>query len=450
MASKYFYHTVVFRILLITLTSFFLWESIPDWRFILITMTLFIVQIISLIYFLNHTNRKIAFFFEAIKNDDSTLHFPLISKNRTVKELNSSLNEVNNLIKQIRLDIQSQEHYYQMLLEQAETGILSIDQKGHIWFSNQAAKNYLQVETLTHVNQFQRIDQQLWEILKSMEPGNKQHLKFQTEKDKYDISLKSSRIKVKDQELLLVVLQDIKSEMEENESESWIRLIRVLTHEIMNSISPITSLSESLTHYLSKNNEETDRSLTSEEKLDKALTGLHVIKEQSQSLLDFVESYRDLTRLPKPEIKLIEAKTITETLMVLCQSMSNIPDAELNIAINPTDHMLMGDQEQLIQVLLNIVKNAYESVSKVRSAQIDIGISATNQGSVITVKDNGPGINPGIINEIFTPFFTTKESGTGIGLSLSKQIIRNHGGSISVHSIPGFETIFTIELINRF
>jgi two-component system, NtrC family, nitrogen regulation sensor histidine kinase NtrY len=450
MASKYFYHTVVFRILVIALTSFFLWESIPDWRFILITITLFIVQIISLIYFLNHTNRKIAFFFEAIKNDDSTLHFPLISKNRTVKELNSSLNEVNNLIKQIRLDIQSQEQYYQMLLEQAETGILSIDQKGHIWFSNQAAKNYLQVETLTHVNQFQRIDQHLWEILKSMEPGNKQRLKFQTEKDKYDISLKSSRIKVKDNELLLVVLQDIKSEMEENESESWIRLIRVLTHEIMNSISPITSLSESLTHYLSKNNEETDRRLTSDEKLDKALTGLHVIKEQSQSLLDFVDSYRDLTRLPKPEIKLIEAKTLTETLRVLCQSMSNIPDAELNFTINPTDHMLMGDQEQLIQVLLNIVKNAYESVSKVKSAQIDIGIAATNQGSVITVRDNGPGINPGIINEIFTPFFTTKESGTGIGLSLSKQIIRNHGGSISVHSIPGLETIFTIELINRF
>ena len=446
MASRYFYHTVIIRILLILFTSFLLWLSLHDWRFIVLSSVLVIGQVIALIHFLNHTNRKIAFFFEAIKNEDSSLYFPLITKNRTVKELNSSLNEVNELVKKIRLEVQTQEQYYQMLLEQAETGIFSMDKKGHIRFSNQAARNYLQVENLTHVNQFQRIDQELWQVLKNLVPGKKYHVKFQTEKDKYDISLKSSQIRMKNEEVFLVVLQDIHSEMEENESESWIRLIRVLTHEIMNSVSPITSLSETLTYYLSDSNDANQKELSVEQKLEKAISGLNVIKEQSQSLLHFVESYRRLTRLPKLEMKTFEARILTDKVAVLCQSQSNASKVKLTTHVDPQDHLLVGDQEQLIQVLLNLVKNAFEAVEGISDATIDIGIAASKKGTLITVKDNGQGISPDQIDEVFTPFFTTKDSGTGIGLSLSKQIIRNHRGTISVQSRPNESTVFSIEI----
>lgn len=446
MASKYYYHMVIVRILLIVLTTFLLWKSLPDLRFIIILLVLLITQVIGLINYLNQTNRKIAFFFEALKNEDSTLFYPLLTKNRTVRELNSSLNEVNDLVKQIRLEIQTQEQYYQMLLEQAETGILSIDEKGHIKYSNRAARNYLQVETLTHINQFQRIDQGLWEVLKSMEPGQKYHLKFQTEKDRYDISLKSSHIRLKNQKILLVVLQDIRSEMDDKESESWIKLIRVLTHEIMNSISPITSLSETLTHYLSGQPGEVERNMSDGEKLDKAVTGLNVIREQSQSLLHFVESYRNLTRLAKPDIKPFAAAGMTGKLLTICQMHDSFSEVDLVLTIDPPDHLMVGDQDQIVQVLMNIVKNAYESVAGMHGARIKIGISASSKGTIITVKDNGPGILPESLNEVFTPFFTTKESGTGIGLSLSKQIIRNHGGTLKVQSKVYEETNFTIEL----
>ncbi len=446
MASKYFYHNVIIRVLLIVLSSLLLWVIIDDWQFIVIILALLIAQIVSLIYFLNHTNRKIAFFFEAIKNDDSTLYFPLITKSKTVKELNHSLNEVNDLVKNIRLEVQAQEQYYQMLLEEAETGILSIDEKGHIHFSNHAAKKYLQVNTLTHINQFQNIDKGLWQVLKNMRPGQKKHLKFQTEKDSYEISLKSSQLTIKDQKILLVVMQDIRSEMEDNESESWIRLIRVLTHEIMNSVTPITSLSESLTYYLSDKEADSKPTMSSEKKLEKAISGLNVIKEQSQSLLHFVESYRQLTRLPKLEIKTFSGSDFLSTIRILSQSCLNPQEVNLITAIDPPGHMIVGDQEQLTQVLLNIVKNAYESVDTLKESCIEIRIAATEHGTQILVEDNGPGIPPENINEVFTPFFTTKDTGTGVGLSLSKQIVRNHGGTITVQSQPGVKTRFTILL----
>ncbi|MFA6482927.1 MAG: ATP-binding protein [Bacteroidales bacterium] len=446
MASKYYYHMMMIRLLLIVLTTFLLWWSLGNWPLTIVSAVLLVAQVTALLYTMNQTNRKISFFFEAIKNDDSTLFFPVITNNRTIRELNNSLNEVNELVKQIRQEVQTQEKYYQMLLEQAETGILSIDEKGHIKYSNRAARNYLQVETLTHINQFQRIDQGLWEVLKSMEPGLKYHLKFQTEKDRYDISLKSSRIMVKNQKILLVVLQDIRSEMEDKEAESWIKLIRVLTHEIMNSISPITSLSETLTHYLAGQPGETERYMSDGEKLDKAVTGLNVIREQSQSLLHFVESYRNLTRLAKPDIKPFAAVGMTGKLMTLCQTHDNFSEVDLVLTIDPPDHVMVGDQDQIVQVLMNIVKNAYESVAGMHGARIIIGISASIKGTNITVKDNGPGILPENLSDVFTPFFTTKESGTGIGLSLSKQIIRNHGGTLTVQSKVFEETNFTIEL----
>lgn len=446
MASRYYYHTVIIRILLIVITSYLLSISINDWRFIIISSSALIFQIVSLIYFLNHTNRKIAFFFEAIKNDDSTLYFPLITKNRTVKELNASLNDVNELVKRIRHEVQSQEQYYHLLLEQAETGILSIDSKGHIRFSNEAAKNFLQVETLTHVNQFQRIDEGLWEVLKSLQPGEKHHVKFQTERESYDISLKASRIVIKDEPILLVVLQDIHSEIDENETESWIRLIRVLTHEIMNSITPITSLSETLANFFT-NTEMGNSDISEEDKMAQAISGLNVIREQSRSLLHFVESYRNLTRLPQPDIQPFEACILIDKLKLLCQSEPNASHVDLQTNIDPPGHIVMGDQEQLGQVLLNIAKNSFEAVSGRVGAKIRIEISASNKGTIIRVMDNGPGISTENLKDIFTPFFTTKESGTGIGLSLSKQIVRNHKGSISARSIPDEETVFTIELV---
>ena len=322
---------------------------------------------------------------------------------------------------------------------------MTIDHKGHIRYSNKAAKNLLQVDVLTHVSQFQRIDDELWQLLANIEAGRKNHIKFQNEKDSYDLSLISSTINVNDNELKLIILQDIKTEMDESETESWIKLIRVLSHEIMNSITPITTLSETLVEYFSQS-KPGDSQIIKEEKITEAISGLNVIKEQSRSLLKFVESYRNLTRLPKPQIKAFDASILVERLMVLCQSEPNAVHVEFSSEIDPKDIFINGDLEQLTQVLINITKNSVEALSENPDGQIAIKIRRKLKVTVIQVKDNGSGIPEENIDEIFTPFFTTKESGTGIGLSLSRQIIKNHKGKISVRSKPGKETVFTIEL----
>jgi two-component system nitrogen regulation sensor histidine kinase NtrY len=445
MASRYYYHIIVLRILLISITALLLSFSINDWRFLLITSVLFTGQIVYLIYFLNHTNRKIAYFFDAVKNEDSTLYFPLITKNKSVKELNSSLNNVNEMIKDIRTEILDQERYYKLMLEHAGTGIMTIDPKGHIRFSNKAARELLQVEVLTHINQFQRIDDELWQLLKSIEPGKKRHVKFQTERDAYFISLISSSIRTQGKTLMLVILQDIKSEMDDSETESWIKLIRILSHEIMNSITPITTLSETIVDYFTA--DETDNQTTKDEKINEAISGLNVIKDQSRSLLKFVESYRTLTKLPKPSIKRFKADQLIDKVLLLCQYEPSATNIEFIRHIEPKDLSISGDEEQLTQVLINIIKNSIEALVNNSQGIIKISITNSIKGTIIQVEDNGPGIPDNIIGDVFTPFFTSKESGTGIGLSLSKQIIRNHKGKISVLSNPGKATIFIIELM---
>ncbi|MFW6290667.1 MAG: PAS domain S-box protein, partial [Mariniphaga sp.] len=244
MASKNLYLHIIIRCSLLAVTALFAgWllysrEATVAGLFILL---LFLLQVIWLVAYLNQTNRQIAFFFEAVKNEDSTLRFPVKTGNKALNDLNSSLNRINELIKTIRFELQEQEQFYKTILEHVSAGIIVYNEIGNIILSNKTARQLLAYESLTHINQLRRIDQNLFAVIKELQPGDQKLVNFSNQKEMRQLSVKSALFKTASENLLLIAFQDIKNEMEVKELESWIKLIRVLTHEIMNSVAPITS-----------------------------------------------------------------------------------------------------------------------------------------------------------------------------------------------------------------
>ena len=243
----------------------------------------------------------------------------------------------------------------------------------------------------------------------------------------------------------MLSLQDIRNELDEKELDSWMKLIRVLMHEIMNSIAPITSLSESLCKYYMIEGRVARPDELTESTINTTLRGLNVIREQGTGMMQFVESYRKLTRLPKPEMKLFSIFDLLERIKILYASLANSEKNKLMVTVNPPAIELLADENLISQVLINLVKNALEANENNQDGKIHIYAGLNSDHRIeIKVADNGQGIPDEIIEQIFIPFFTTRENGSGIGLSLSRQIMRLHGGTLQVRSNPGKETVFNM------
>jgi signal transduction histidine kinase len=235
----------------------------------------------------------------------------------------------------------------------------------------------------------------------------------------------------------VISIHDIRHELDAKELESWQKLIRVLTHEIMNSITPITSLSETLLKYYIPGGY-TAGGTVDEKTIANTVKGLKVINERGVGLIRFVESYRKLTRLSKPVLKPVALKGLIEHLLVLLENEPDFHRIHFLVEIDPVDASIDVDEAQMSQVFINLIKNAMQAVEGVDSPKIVISANYTESGLFeVNIVDNGPGISPEVMEQIFVPFFTTKESGSGIGLSLSRQIMKNHGGSIEATSSPG-------------
>ncbi len=400
-------------------------------------------QIVALINYVNQTNRKIAYFFDAIKNEDFTLRFPEKLSVKSLEELNHSLNMLNSMIQDIHLKKQAQEQYYQEILRQADIGIFTINQKGHILYANPTVQNLFNYRPLNHVKQLNQVDNKLYELFKDLEPFDNIIFQLGNERGKRALSLKCTPITIEGQVLLLVVVHDIHKELDEKETDSWVKLIRVLTHEIMNTITPITSISESILKYFRKGNQLASSSDFTPDQIKNTAKGLEVIKNQGNDLMSFVQSYRTFLSVPEPDKELIPATRLLEKIKLLVEEQKTDKVVEIDVLVHPENLEIFADEKQITQVLLNLGKNAQQSLQYSDEGRIQFraGINELNK-KYIQVVDDGPGITPELIDEIFVPFFTTKNTGTGIGLSLSKQIMRLHGGSISVASNEN--TVFTL------
>lgn len=443
MASKNFYLNIVFRTLFLAVTSLAIgWLFFESKNYLpgCVVSLIFLIQIVELISYLNRTNRKIAFFFDAVRNDDSTLHFPANTGNKSLDELNESLNKLNELIKTIKFDLQEQEQYFKTILEHVSIGVISINQSGNIYLSNSAARNLLNREQLTHVDQLMQVDKKLFLAIKELQPGDHKLISFNSINGTVQLSMKSTSFNTADQNFQLVAIQDIKNEMEIKELESWIKLIRVLTHEIMNTIAPITSLSQTISGYFKNLN----GNLPDEKIVGNTIKGLEIINERGNGLIGFVENYRQLTRLPKPQKKKIALNQFLESTVTLLQVDPKNENTQIKWECNPTELEIVADEKQIAQVLINLVKNAEEALKNQDNGKISVKAEINKNGRTqISVIDNGLGIPGDLLDKIFVPFFSTKENGSGIGLSLSRQIMQMHGGTLKVESVPQ-KTSFTI------
>lgn len=445
MVSKNIYYQLIFKVILIAVWALLTAYLFLDTRYLFsgIMSLIFIGQVYNLVYYVNQTNRKIAYFFDAIKNEDFTLRFPEKLSVKSLEELNHSLNMLNSMIQDIHLKKQAQEQYYQEILRQAAIGIFTVNTKGHILYANPTVQHLLNYKPLNHIKQLNQIDPKLYGLFKSLQPFENAIFSLGNERGKRELTLKCTPITIEGEKLLLVVVHDIQKELDDKETDSWVRLIRVLTHEIMNTITPITSISESILKYFRKGNKLATPQEFGEIQIKNTAKGLEVIKEQGNDLMSFVQSYRTFLSVPEPDRTLIPAQKILDKVKLLLQEYTGLYDITLELYCEPEDLELYVDEKQLTQILLNLGKNAQQAIEGQKDGVIVIMAGIAEQGKkFITVTDNGPGISPELLDEIFVPFFTTKNTGTGIGLSLSKQIMRLHGGSI--HVVSNGNTTFTL------
>lgn len=447
MASKNYYFQLIVRIIFISLLAFtvaFTWLN--DYIYFSITsMILLVMQVVLLIKYFNQTNRKIAYFFESIKNDDFTVRFSEETNPKSLKELHQSLNNVNDLIREAQIKNRTQENYYQEILKQAKIGVLILNKKGHILFSNPTSKQLFNCQQLNHIRQLEKIDKKLFKLLAELKPFERTLFPLTNERETTQLLIKSTEIVLNDETLKLITIQDINNELDEKETDSWMKLIRVLTHEIMNTITPISSISESILNYY-KN----DKGILSLTQVDEALIkntikGLEIIKEQGNDLMSFVQSYRNILNIPIPDKKIIDVQQLLEKVKLLASQETGFDTITFRIKNTSEVIEIFADEKQITLVLINLLKNAIQALHKKKGGLIELtsGITTDNE-KYIKIKDNGSGISKELIDQIFVPFFTTKTNGSGIGLSLSKQIMQLHGGSLSVHSVPNEETSFLL------
>jgi len=356
------------------------------------------------------------------------------------------MNSLNSIIQNAIIEKERTTHFLQCVVDHVDTGLLSFDLNGNIKIYNRAAKRYFIVQQPSHVLSLKTQGDEMFTIINSIKPGQEILHKMKIDNILQSVLVKATQLKFENNVLKLVSFQDITNELDKKELDSWQKIIRVLTHEIMNSISPITSLTSVISGYF-KNKENEDPVLPvaiNQQIISKTLSGLDTIEETGKGLLDFVDKYRSLTSLPEPDISKFTIDSLFRRCILLMES--SIPDnIKIFASVYPEDISLEADYAQIEQVLINLIKNAGEALSVKTDGTIQLKAFYADDGTLIQVEDNGIGISSEIIEDIFVPFYTTKKHGSGIGLSLSKQIMQNHDGTISVNSAPNKGSRFTLK-----
>ena len=414
--SQRIYWTILGYIVLILLTSGAGLWLIFSLRGIIIGTWLLLcslLQIGGLVRHLNSFNRKVRLFFDAIEDRDNTFRYPEENVHTEQQLLHRSLNRINTLLAQNQIDFQKQEHFFQSLLEQVPNGIIAWDDMGKIKIVNGAALRLLNCDSLTHLHQLE--------------------LLLQQEENKKRFSISQNKMKLQNETISLLSIQDIDDELTNKESESWNKLSHVLTHEIMNTIAPIVSLSQTLASY--------------PELSAKAIRGLHIIQEQSERLMEFTESFRHLSYLPQPEKQTFSLSDLLSELKELLSTDFKVNQIAFTIECLPESISILGDKKQLSQVFLNLLKNSMQALEGCSQGAGTLSIHVEQKENIIIdIIDNGPGIPAEIQEKVFIPFYTTKTEGTGIGLSLCKEIIRRHDGHLFIEESQPGKTVFRIEL----
>ena len=451
MVLNKFFINVFARVTLIVLTSVVMGivlQHLDSGYYYTLTGVIFLIvlQTWMLVNQVNKTNTDLEKFFSSAQNNDSSVRFSEKTRNNSFRKLHDRMNDLNTIIQSVKIENEKTSQFLQTVVDHVDIGLLSFDENGSIEIFNRAAKRYLNVQQPRQLSTLKTMNDEMYKTINAIKPGQEILHKMIINNHLQSILLKAIELKSESSTIKLVSFQDITNELDKKELDSWQRLIRVLTHEIMNSISPITSLTSVISGYFKKDNTEKQVSVNDIDDLivSKTLSGLNTIEETGKGLLGFVDKYRSLASLPKPNL----CKFRIDSLFLRCKllmesSISN--NVKITTSMIPEDLTIEADFAQIEQILINLIKNSFEALTDNSKGTIQLKAFCTDESAIIQVEDDGSGISSDIIEDIFVPFYTTKKSGSGIGLSLSKQIMQNHDATISVNSAPLKGSVFTLK-----
>ncbi|HJZ41005.1 MAG TPA: ATP-binding protein [Bacteroidales bacterium] len=441
---------IIVRVILLTATIFLLFYILKKYNYFIapvIVAVVIVMQVASLIRFLDKTNRELTSFLESIRFSEFTRSFQIEGMGGTFNELNRAFNEVMHDFQKVRAEKEENFHYLQTIVQNIDVSVIAYSPDGNVELINKTAKKLFQLASIKNIKSLETLSPELVHTLLGIKPGENKLVKLQYDDDILQLAIYASTIKIKDKLIFLVTIKDIQNVLEEQETEAWQKLIRVLTHEIMNSITPIASLSSTLDLMLKGmvaegNGEELNIDKESVSEIQEAL---QTINKRSTGLLHFVNTYRNLTRIPKPNFKQCQAKELFSNIGNLMEEEISRCGVEFVARVEPENLEFTADDQLIEQVLINLLKNSMHALNGRPNGKIQLLAFTNKRGRVtLQVTDNGPGILQDVLDKIFIPFFTTKPSGSGIGLSLSKQILRLHNATITAHSEPDVETVFTM------
>ncbi|UCG61079.1 MAG: ATP-binding protein [Candidatus Zixiibacteriota bacterium] len=449
MVYRFFRLICIVRIVALSVTIllfFYLLSETTLYATIVVIGAAIIIQIAALIHYVEKTNRDLARFLMSIRYSDFSQSFTSPRRGSSFRELNEAFDEVIAQFHKARSEKEEHYRYLQTVVQHIGLSLIAYDAEGSVDLVNNAAKKLLKARHLTNVKLLSGFSQELVDTLFRLRAGEKALVRVQEGDEELHLIIYATSFKLRGKSITLVSMQNIESELAEQEMQAWQKLIRVLTHEIMNSVTPIASLASTVNNMIGSSMH-TDKgngklSLETSEDIQQAVA---TIEKRSNGLLHFTEAYRNLTRIPKPKFAIFSAADLLDRVLQLMSEQLNKSDVEVTVTVEPETLELTADRELIEQVLINLILNAVQALGDQSDKKIELKSVLDDRGRVLViVADNGPGIDDSVKDRVFTPFFTTKKDGSGIGLSLSREIMRLHKGRISVQSVPDQRTAFTL------
>jgi two-component system nitrogen regulation sensor histidine kinase NtrY len=446
MAVKKFEWRILLRVFLLfitlTISAFILVKEL--YVYLLLSIPVIIYQLIEFTRFQKKAHSELEQFVESVHYRDFSRYFDVKHAPVDIQPLRKGFNEINTTFKIISKEKETQYQYLQKILELVDTGILSYEEKtGVIVWMNESLKRMLQLPYLKTIYSLSRRDEELANEIMALKPGENKIATAHMERTSYKVLLSATAFQTDGRLYKLIAFQNVNEALDETESKAWQKLLSVLTHEIMNSVAPISSLAETLKSRL----QESVSTLNNETgSVDDLEIGIETIKRRSEGLLKFAETYRNLNRITKPNLRKVYVRDIFENMLQLMQPTLEQKSIDIETILKDTDLAVEADTSLLEQVMINLMVNAIEAVKDRPNPRIVLtGYVANNRKIIIKVADNGSGIPDEVLDKIFVPFFSTKKSGSGIGLSLCKQIMMLHKGNIQVQSAEGQGTAFLLQ-----
>ena len=448
MSFNKFTFTVLFVVLLIAATSFLMiWSFEKDYLVVakFTFSAIWLLEILYLIHYVTKTNRSLNVFLESLRGAD----FVKNEKNsQSFNALNLTYNDIVDVLKNARLERESQYHYFQYTLELIPVGVVSYNiSDGKIELFNSAAKELFNRERLSHIEELNQLTAGLSETVKNLTTGHNKLITIAHPLQEKKVLIRAKDFSLFKKHIKVVSFQNIKRELEEEELHAWQRLISVLRHEVMNSAGPVNSLSRTILRMFRKEGRNKSVDEITDKTIDDAVTGLESIESRAKGMIDFVQSYRELTKIPSPTKEPVRVDALTREVAILMKDTLHQQGIQLTINNQTKGVSVDLDKRQISQVMINLLKNASEAfpAEQVEKQILLSTYTDENANKCIAVEDNGCGISKEIREKMFVPFYTTKENGSGIGLNFARQIMSLHNGRIYYRPGNKSGSIFVLE-----